>query len=76
MSASENIPERETAQLQEFFLRQGASEQQAHTMATQLQKRSVQIAQSRNISRIEAMQELLSHILKAQNDYGGPSPSP
>ena len=73
MTAPDNSPGEEIAQLSKLFLRWGASAEQAATMAKQLQKRSEQLAEQRNISRIEAMQELLTRILKAQNEHNAPS---
>jgi hypothetical protein len=74
MTTPDNSPEKVTAQLSKLFMSRGASEEQASTMAKQLQKRSEQLAVQRNISRVEAMQELLTLILKAQNDHDMPRP--
>lgn len=74
MNTPNKFPESETAQLEELFLHRGASAEQATIMTGQLQKRSAQIAQERDISRIEAMQELLTLILKAQSEHDMPPP--
>ncbi len=61
--------ESEQAQLdliRSLFLRMGASESQAETMASQLLKRANQIASDRDISIVEAVGILLKQVVEAQ----------
>jgi hypothetical protein len=52
-----------------LFLKMGASEDQAQTMASQLFKRAGQIASERDISIVEAVEILLKQVIEAQ--HGG-----
>lgn len=52
--------------IKSLFLKKGASERQAHTMASQLLKRAGQIAAERKISLVEAVETLLRRIFEAQ----------
>ena len=52
--------------IKSLFLKRGASEQQAHTMAYQLLKRAGQIAGKRKVSLVEAVETLLQRIFEAQ----------
>ena len=61
--------ESEQAQLdliRSLFLRMGASESQAETMASQLLKRANQIASDRDIPIVEAVGILLKQVVEAQ----------
>jgi hypothetical protein len=52
--------------IRSLFLKMGASEDQAQTMASQLLKRAGQIASDRNISIVEAVEILLKQVIEAQ----------
>jgi hypothetical protein len=52
--------------IKSLFLKMGASEKQAQTMASQLLKRAGQIALDRNISIVEAVGILLKQVIEAQ----------
>ena len=54
--------------IQSFFSKMGASEKQAHTMASQLLKRSRQIAEEHKITQVEAVEILLNSIVEARED--------
>ncbi len=49
-----------------LFLKMGASEDQAQTMAAQLFKRAGQIALDRGVSIVEAVEILLKQVIEAQ----------
>lgn len=49
-----------------IFVNLGAPEKQAEVMASQLIKRAAQIAQERDISKVEATQRLLRQVLEAR----------
>ncbi len=59
------MEEDETQQklIETLFLKMGAPEKQARTMASQLLKRARQIANEREITVIEAVEELLKQIM-------------
>jgi hypothetical protein len=52
--------------IKSLFLKMGASEDQAQTMASQLLKRAGQIAAERDISNVEAVEILLKQVIEAQ----------
>ncbi len=52
--------------IKSLFLKMGASEKQAQTVASQLLKRAGQIALDRNISIVEAVGILLKQVIEAQ----------
>ena len=54
--------------IESLFLKMGAPEKQAHTMASQLLKRAGQVAEEREITQVEAVQTLLKQIIEAQKD--------
>jgi hypothetical protein len=54
--------------IQSLFLKMGAPEKQAHTMACQLLKRAQQIAQERGITLVEAVEMLLKRVIEARKD--------
>tara|TARA_B100001248_G_scaffold261668_1_gene253584 strand:- start:312 stop:542 length:231 start_codon:yes stop_codon:yes gene_type:complete len=49
-----------------IFVNLGAPEKQAEVMASQLIKRAAQIAQERDISKVEATERLLRQVLEAR----------
>ena len=49
-----------------IFVTLGAPEKQAEVMASQLIKRAAQIAQERDISKVEATERLLRQVLEAR----------
>lgn len=53
-------------QVAALFKRFGAEGAQANVMASQLLKRSKQIAQERNISELEALETLLKQVIEAR----------
>lgn len=52
--------------IKSLFLKMGASDDQAQTMASQLLKRAGQIASDRDISIVEAVEILLKQVIEAQ----------
>ena len=52
--------------IKSLFLKMGASEDQAQTMASQLLKRAGQIAAERDISNVEAVEILLKQVVEAR----------
>lgn len=60
-------PEQELVQVRELFKNLGASESQSEVMAKQLFKRADQWVKEREISRIEAMQQLLELVVAGRN---------
>jgi hypothetical protein len=52
--------------IESLFLKMGASEKKARTMASQLLKRACQIANEQEITVIEAVERLLKQILEAR----------
>jgi hypothetical protein len=53
-------------QVAALFKRFGAEDAQANVMAKQLLRRSVQIAEERNISELEALEALLKQVIDAR----------
>jgi len=51
----------------QLFVNLGAESKQAEVMAAQLLKRAVQIAEERNISKVEAVGTLLKQVVQARN---------
>ena len=56
----------EVAEIACIFVNLGAPEKQAEVMASQLIKRAKQIAQERDISKVEATERLLKQVLEAR----------
>lgn len=56
----------EVAKIASIFVNLGAPEKQAEVMASQLIKRAEQIAQERDISKVEATESLLKQVLEAR----------
>ena len=56
----------EVAEIACIFVNLGAPEKQAEVMASQLLKRAEQIAQERDISKVEATERLLKQVLEAR----------
>jgi hypothetical protein len=56
----------EVAKIACIFVNLGAPEKQAGVMALQLIKRAEQIAQERDISKVEATESLLKQVLEAR----------
>ena len=56
----------EVAEIACIFVNLGAPEKQAEVMASQLIKRAEQIAQERDISKVEATERLLKQVLEAR----------
>ena len=56
----------EMAEIACIFVNLGAPENQAGVMASQLIKRAEQIAQERDISKVEATESLLKQVLEAR----------
>ena len=56
----------EVAEIACIFVNLGAPEKQAEVMASQLIKRAEQIAQERDISKVEATESLLKQVLEAR----------
>ena len=52
-----------------IFVKLGAPEKQATVMASQLIKRAEQIAQERDISKVEATESLLKQVLEARQGH-------
>jgi hypothetical protein len=57
---------RELEQVARIFVNLGAPEAQAQVMAAQLLKRAAQIAEERQISKIEATETLLKQVVEAR----------
>ena len=51
----------------QLFVNLGAQSDQAKVMAAQLLKRAVQIAEERQISKVEATETLLKQVIQARN---------
>lgn len=66
----------EHEQLVQLCERMGAPREQVETMARQLAKRADQLAASRGISRIEAMDHLLKLLIAGRNGEGPPTADP
>ena len=60
------INQDEVAQIARIFINLGATEKQAPILAAQLLKRADQIAEERNISKIDATQTLLKQVVEAR----------
>tara|TARA_A100001015_G_scaffold262176_1_gene308219 strand:- start:211 stop:411 length:201 start_codon:yes stop_codon:yes gene_type:complete len=56
----------EVAEIACIFVNLGAPEKQAEVMASQLIKRAEQIAQERDISKVEATERLLKQVFEAR----------
>jgi N-acetylglutamate synthase-like GNAT family acetyltransferase len=56
----------EVAEIACIFVNLGAPKKQAEVMASQLIKRAEQIAQERDISKVEATERLLKQVLEAR----------
>ncbi|TVP76915.1 MAG: hypothetical protein EA353_11320 [Puniceicoccaceae bacterium] len=63
---SESIQQDEVHKVAKLFEQMGASTEQARVMSSQLLKRAEQIAQERNISKVEALQSLLKQVVEAR----------
>ena len=61
-----NLSNNEAAEIAGIFVNLGAPEKQAGVMASQLIKRAEQIAQERDISKVEATESLLKQVLEAR----------
>ena len=61
-----DISSKEKAEIACIFVNLGAPEKQAGVMASQLIKRAEQIAQERDISKVEATESLLKQVLEAR----------
>ena len=61
-----NLSNNEAAEIAGIFVNLGAPEKQAEVMASQLIKRAEQIAQERDISKVEATERLLKQVLEAR----------
>ena len=64
----------EHEQLVELCEKMGSSREQADTMARQLAKRADQLAVTRGISRIDAMEHLLRVLIKGRSGEGPDGP--
>ena len=53
--------------IESLFLKMGAPEKEARTMASQLLKRARQIADERKITLLEAVESLLKQVVDARN---------
>ena len=60
---------KEVAEIACIFVNLGAPEKQAEVMASQLIKRAKQIAQERDISKVEAIESLLKQVLEARQGH-------
>jgi hypothetical protein len=61
-----DLSSNEVAEIACIFVNSGAPENQAGVMASQLIKRAEQIAQERDISKVEATESLLKQVLEAR----------
>ena len=61
-----DLSSKEVAEIACIFVNLGAPEKQAVVMASQLIKRAEQIAQERDISKVEATESLLKQVLEAR----------
>ena len=61
-----DLSSKEVAGIACIFMNLGAPEKQATVMASQLIKRAEQIAHSRDISKVEATENLLKQVLEAR----------
>jgi len=61
-----DLPDDNVAEIACIFVNLGAPEKQAEVMASQLLKRAQQIAEERNISKVEATETLLKQVIEAR----------
>ena len=61
-----DLSSKEVAEIVCIFVNLGAPEKQAAVMASQFIKRAEQIAQERDISKVEATESLLKQVLEAR----------
>ena len=61
-----DLSSNEVVEITCIFVNLGAPEKQAGVMASQLIKRAEQIAQERDISKVEATESLLKQVLEAR----------
>ena len=61
-----DLSSNEVTEIACIFVNLGAPEKQAGVMASQLIKRAEQIAQERDISKVEATESLLKQVLEAR----------
>ena len=61
-----DLSSNEVAEIACIFVNLGASKKQAGVMASQLIKRAKQIAQERDISKVEATESLLKQVFEAR----------
>ncbi|MGZ0654048.1 hypothetical protein ACWPKS_00420 [Coraliomargarita sp. W4R72] len=61
-----DLPHDQLPQVTQIFINLGAPESQAQVMAAQLLKRAEQIAEERQISRVEATETLLKQVIEAR----------
>ena len=61
-----DLSSKEVAKISCIFVNLGAPKKQAVVMASQLIKRAEQIAQERDISKLEATESLLKQVLEAR----------
>ena len=64
-----DLSSKEVAEIACIFVNLGAPEKQAVVMASQLIKRAEQIAQERDISKVEANESLLKQVLEARQGH-------
>ena len=65
-----DIDGQELAGVTGVFINLGADSNQAEVMAAQLLKRAAQIAQEREISKVEATETLLKQVIQARSGDG------
>ena len=64
-----DLSSKEVVEIACIFVNLGAPEKQAAVMASQLIKRAEQIAQERDISKVEATESLLKQVLEARQGH-------
>ena len=64
-----DLSRKEVAKISCIFANLGAPKNQAAVMASQLIKRAEQIAQERDISKLEATESLLKQVLEARQGH-------
>ena len=64
-----DLSSKEVAEIACIFVNLGAPEKQAVVMASQLIKRAEQIAQERDISKVQAIESLLKQLLEARQGH-------
>ncbi|MGC6424498.1 MAG: hypothetical protein ACON4O_05870 [Lentimonas sp.] len=62
-----DIDDQELAGVTRIFVNLGAESEQAKVMAAQLLKRASQIAEEREISKVEAAETLLKQVIEARS---------